>query len=128
MEKSEHKNQQLFTMEYFKILSDYLPGKTTLNQIRVIQFIGLGCLDDGPGTTHSEICESLELNPTTVTRATGRFIQAGLIRHEIAPEDGRQRFLMMGSKYRGHGNLDENVKELAQKYFREDRHFAAPSS
>ncbi len=128
MNPSEHKNQQLFTMEYFRLLAEYLPGSTTLNHIRVLQFIGLSSVDGGIGTTHTEICENLALKPTTVTRAIGQFIEAGVIRKRTGFDDSRQRFLMMSLNYPGLGTLDEKVEELAKKHFRASQHFATPAS
>jgi len=55
MKHSMLKHQQLFMMEYFKLLADYVPSDITLNQLRIIQYIGLLCLEDGSGTTHTEI-------------------------------------------------------------------------
>ena len=112
------KLQHTFVMEYFKLLAGYLPGDATLNQIRVLQYIGLHSLDDGSGTTHTDICQSLEMKPATVTRAVTRFLGAGLISETLSLEDERQRFIAMDLGFSRKGTLDKKVEALAKNYFR----------
>jgi len=117
MKHPSAKHQQLFSMEYFTLLADYVPGDTTLNQLRILEYISLSCLDDRSGTTHTEICQALDMNKTTVTRTIARFVAAGVISQESSPADGRQRLVTMSPTYFRKGTLDEKVRLLAVRYF-----------
>ena len=117
MKHSMLKHQQLFVKEYFKLLADYVPGEITLNQLRVIQYISLRCLEDGSGTTHTEICQALEMNKTTVTRTVARFVATGIISQKSSSADGRQQILTMSPEYPRKGTLDQKVRRLAAHYF-----------
>jgi DNA-binding MarR family transcriptional regulator len=109
--------QQLFVLDHLKILGQYLPGDTTLNQLRVIQYIRLKCVNGGTGTTHTEICQDLELNGATVTRALTRFLAGHLINQQSSPEDGRQRFLVMGTQISQSATFIGKIKALAAIHF-----------
>jgi DNA-binding MarR family transcriptional regulator len=120
MKHSMIKHQQLFMMEYFKLLADYVPSDITLNQLRIIQYIGLRCLEDGPGTINTEICQALEMNKTTVTRTVARFVATGVISQKSSSADGRQQVLTMSPEYPRKGTLDQKVRQLAARYFAAD--------
>jgi len=110
------KLQHTFIQEYFKIVADFLPGNITLNQIRILQYIALRSLDDAPGPTHTEICQFLEMQISTVSRALTGFLADRIIRQELSPVDGRQRFVTLNPAYSQKGMLDKEIELLAKRY------------
>lgn len=116
MNLREAAKQHEFSMEYFRLLAEVLPGATTLNQIRVAQFIGLCTARQETPPCHKEIAAALELPPATVSRAVSVFLDAGIISAIDDPNDGRKRYLLMNSDYPGSGTLDSQVKALLARY------------
>jgi DNA-binding MarR family transcriptional regulator len=106
-----------FVQEYLGLVSQYFPGDTTLNQIRILQHIGLRSANDGGHACNTEICEALEMSAATVTRAVTSFIEAGIISEEADPQDGRRRYVMMNQSYPLQGTLNQKVIALARQYF-----------
>ena len=110
-----------FLREHLELISQYLPGETTLNQIRVLQYIALRSASDEGSAGNTEICKALGMSGATVTRAICYGIKAGIISEDEDPRDGRRRFVMMNDSCPWRGTLDQKIIELARGYFRKDR-------
>lgn len=107
-----------FVNAYLGLVAEYLPGETTLNQIRILQYIGWqSALIEGQ-TFHSDICQALGMSASTVTRAIGSFIEVGILTEKVDPNDGRRRCVMMSTNYPARGTLDVKVIAMARRYFR----------
>ena len=116
MDKRGNITQHEFGFEYFRLLADVLPGETTLNQIRVAQYIGLRSAMGSP-PCNKEIAAALHLPTTTVSRALVMFLEAKILRDIEDPDDGRRRFLIMNKDFPGSGTLDRQVRALIARYF-----------
>jgi len=75
MNNLEAVTQHEFGMEYFSLLAEVVPGDTTLNQIRVAQYIGLRAAINGVPACHKEIYTALKLSSTTVSRVISEAIK-----------------------------------------------------
>ena len=106
-----------FLREYLELISQYIPGDMTLNQIRVLQYVAMRSDSDEGSACNTEISDALGMSAATVTRAISFGIKAGIVSEEEDPEDGRRRFVMMSDSYPKRGSLDRNVIELARGYF-----------
>ncbi len=104
-----------FVQEYLGLIAQYIPGETTLNQMRILQHIALCSATGKAPPCNTEICKALEMPAPTVTRAISSFIDAGIISEEEDPQDGRKRFITINNSYQG--NLDYKVMALAKQYF-----------
>ena len=104
-----------FVQEYLGLIAQFIPGETTLNQMRILQHIALRSAGDKHPVCNTDICNALGMSAATVTRAIASFIGAGIISEEEDPKDGRRRFIMVSDGYRG--DLDYKVIALAKKYF-----------
>ena len=106
-----------FLQRYLGLMAQHIPGDTTLNQIRILQYIDLRSANDRGHACNTEICAALRMSAATVTRAISSFIEEGFISEEEDPQDGRRRFVMMNESYPLRGALNQNVIELARQYF-----------
>ena len=113
-----------FPHDYFKdylaLLARHFPGDITLNQLRILQYIGLRSSRGKGHTNHKDICMALEMAASTVTRAVSAFIETGVLHEETDPEDGRRRLVSVRRSYPSRGQLNEEVVQLGQKYFGPD--------
>jgi len=110
-----------FFREHLELISQYIPGEMTLNQIRVLQYIALRSASDEGGAGNSEICEALGMSGATVTRAICSGIKARIVSEEEDPRDGRRRIVTMSNSYPRQRTLDQKVIALARKYFQKGR-------
>ena len=108
-----------FVQTYLGLIAQYIPGETTLNQLRILQYIALRSAGEEGHPNNTEICKALGMSATTVTRAISSFIEAGVISEEEDPQDGRKRFITINDGYRG--DLDHKVIALAKQYFKGNR-------
>ena len=74
-----------FVQEYLGLIAQYIPGETTLNQMRILQHIALRSAGDKGPACNTEICNVLGMSAATVTRAIASFIEAGIISEEEDP-------------------------------------------
>jgi DNA-binding MarR family transcriptional regulator len=110
-----------YVKAYLELIAGHFPGETTLNQLRILQYIGMRCSQGKGHTSHKEICEALGLTPSMVTRAVAAFMDAGVLREETDPADGRRRFVSLNPNRPGNGNLNAQVVTLAHQHFVTDR-------
>jgi DNA-binding MarR family transcriptional regulator len=106
-----------FLQKYLGLISQYVPGDTTLNQIRIIQYIVWRSASDKGYACNTEICDALGMSAATVTRAICAGTTAGIISEEEDPRDGRRRLVMMSKKWWRRATLDQKAIELARQYF-----------
>lgn len=115
--------QQEFVYRSMNIVAEFYGGETTLNQIRVAQYVNWqsGVLDHP--TTHQEICAALDMPPSTVTRAIAKFINLGWLIEKTDPDDGRKRINLINlDNPKMDGSLDYQLLQLAAEMFKaEDR-------
>ena len=58
-----------FIHDYLRVIADTCGGDITLNQLRVLHFVGHYIGRGNDWASHSEICKGLGLPPATVSRA-----------------------------------------------------------
>jgi DNA-binding MarR family transcriptional regulator len=115
--------QQKFVFQALNIIAGFHSGETTLNQLRVAQYINWqsGCLGKSP--THRDITEALGIPGPTVTRAIAKFIAIRWLVEKPDPADGRKRISTMNPLHpHKTGTLDWELLSLAARTFKaEDR-------
>jgi len=117
------KTQQDFVFQALNIIAGFHSGETTLNQLRVAQYINWqsGCLGRAP--THRDIAEALDIPGPTVTRAIAKFIAIRWLVEKPDPADGRKRISTLNPDHPNKpGTLDWALLDLAARTFKaEDR-------
>ena len=108
-----------FVTEYLGLIAQYIPGDTTLNQIRILHYIDMQTAQADGHTSHTDICVALRMSPATVSRAVTSFIEAGIIREDADELDGRRRLVRVCKDHAVGNTLDRKIIELARRYFRE---------
>lgn len=115
--------QQDFVFQALNIIATFCTGETTLNQVRVAQYINWqsGCLGNSP--THREIIAALHIPGPTVTRAITKFIDLRWLVETPDPADGRRRISTINPNHPHRpGTLDWALLDLASEIFKaEDR-------
>jgi len=84
-----------FKKDFVDLLADHFGGHTTLNHLRVGNYIGLRSQYESRPTSNSEISQSLGISRATVSRIVSDFIQCGWVRETPHPDDGRKRLLVI---------------------------------
>ena len=82
-----------FMKSIYELLAAYLPGDTTLNELRVLTAVALASKRDGKGTSVSEIADETGISRATVSRLIAQWTEADQIREDPHPSDGRRRIL-----------------------------------
>ena len=95
-----------FASAFYDLLAEYLPGDTTLNELRVLTAVAKASLpreeaeaEGGAetvaerGTSVTQIAADTGVSRTTVSRMISQWSEAGQIVESPHPEDGRRRIL-----------------------------------
>lgn len=116
MKQTAIARRRQYVKDCLTLISEYFPGNTTLNQIRIAQYIGMRSVGGKGHTSHSEICRDLGMSASTVTRAVAGFIESGLLKEEVDPADSRRRQVTLNA-CRHTRALPERIQELARSHF-----------
>ncbi|MEZ5562307.1 MAG: MarR family transcriptional regulator [Gammaproteobacteria bacterium] len=84
---------QVFMGEVLRKLAEHFKGETTINHLRIGNYLGIRCLFEGKPTTNKDISAALGIPPSTVSRVTTEFLQRGYIVETPHPDDGRVRLI-----------------------------------
>lgn len=82
--------QQLMA-DILRLLADNFDASTTINHLRVGNFISLTTEYTDRSTTNKEISEALAIPRCTVTRIVADLITSGYVTEKRDPDDGRIR-------------------------------------
>lgn len=82
----------LFAKEFYEILAEFVPGDTTVNQLRILTSLAVADAT-GEGTSVSEIADEYGISRATVSRLITEWMTAGRITETPYPGDGRRRVL-----------------------------------
>jgi len=93
-----------FMLTIRNLLAEHFGGQSTLNHLRVGNYIGLHSLHHRRPTTNTEIAQALGLSRATVSRIVGDFISEGWVTETAHPDDGRRRELRITP---GHPSADK---------------------
>lgn len=84
-----------FKVELLELMAEHFGGQTTLNHLRVGNFIGKRSQYDDRPTTNAEIARGLRISRATVSRIVSDFVRAGWVTEYAHPDDGRKRLLVI---------------------------------
>jgi DNA-binding MarR family transcriptional regulator len=82
-----------FMGEVMRLLSAHFEGQTTLNDLRIGNYIGLLSQHQSKATSNKNIAEALDIPPSTVSRIVKGFVEANWVTEYPHPEDGRKKLL-----------------------------------
>ena len=84
-----------FVGDVLSLLSAHFSGQTTLNDLRIGNYIGLISQYEGRPTDNKEISEALKIPRSTVSRIVTAFIEKKWVAEHPHPEDGRKKQLFI---------------------------------
>lgn len=84
-----------FIGEILRLLSLHFEGQTTINDLRIGNYIGLMSLYEGEPTSNKQISDALGIPRSTVTRIVTDFIEQKWVVEKPHPEDGRKKQLFI---------------------------------
>jgi DNA-binding MarR family transcriptional regulator len=87
-----------FARDFYQLLSRFVPGDTTVNELRVLTELALTSPETEEGTSVSKICGATGLAPATVSRLITKWIALDRIVESRHPEDGRRRVLRLNEE------------------------------
>jgi DNA-binding MarR family transcriptional regulator len=99
-----------FMGEVLRLLSVHFQGQTTLNDLRIGNYIGLLSQHQSKATSNKDIAEALGIPPSTVSRIVKDFVEAKWVAEDSHPEDGRKKLLSIA--------LDHDRADGFEKSFR----------
>lgn len=109
-----------FMLDILNLLAQHFGGQTTLNHLRIGNYIGLHSLHNHRPTSNKEIAKDLGLSRATVSRIVGDFIKQGWVIEEAHPDDGRRRQLRIAhelvSADRYERAFRSRVNQLLERY------------
>ena len=79
--------------EILQLLAVHFEGQTTINHLRIGNYIGLMTLYENRSTSNKEISDALHIPRSTVTRIVADFIEQKWVVERPDPEDGRKKHL-----------------------------------
>jgi DNA-binding MarR family transcriptional regulator len=82
-----------FMGEVMRLLSVHFEGQTTLNDLRIGNYIGLLSQHQSTSPSNKDIAEALGIPPSTVSRIVKDFVDAKWVAEYPHPEDGRRKLL-----------------------------------
>jgi DNA-binding MarR family transcriptional regulator len=100
---------------YFEIIAKLVPGNTTLNQLRVLGYIGLRSGPRQSPACRKEICAALKIPRTTVDRAISIFLKMGIISEHADLDDGRKRLSLVNKDYPELESYIRRIKEMVSR-------------
>ncbi|MGI9341774.1 MAG: MarR family winged helix-turn-helix transcriptional regulator [Gammaproteobacteria bacterium] len=98
--------------EIMRLLAQHFQGDTTLNHLRIGNFIGLRALYEGRPTNNRDIADSLGISRPTVSRIVSDFIGAGWVVERADPDDGRRRMLTIAPNHPDADRFEKAFRKL----------------
>ena len=86
-----------FAKEFYDILAEFVPGDTTVNQLRILTALAVAG-STGEATSVSEIADIYGISQATVSRLITEYVDAGRISESPHPKDGRRRVLRINDE------------------------------
>lgn len=104
--------------EIFELLAEQFDGDTTLNSLRIGNYIGLKSLYYGTPTNNTDISKTLNISPSTVSRLVTNLVSQGYVAETAHPSDGRVRLIGITTDHPQQQSFEGNVKQVLGEGFR----------
>jgi hypothetical protein len=75
------------------LLAQHFNGESTINSLRIGNYIGLKSIYQFSPTTNKDMSQVLGISPPTVTRIVSGLIESGYVVESVHPDDGRVRLI-----------------------------------
>jgi len=102
------------------LLSEHFKGETTINNLRIGNYIGLKSIYRHEPTNNKDISQALSIPSPTVTRIITTLIKQGYVVETNHPDDGRRRLVSIIANHpKEHGfetDLRQIVGDILQSY------------
>jgi len=88
--------QQLM-FDVLGLLAHHFNGETTINSLRIGNYIGLKSIYQFSPTTNKDMSQVLGISPSSVTRIVSGLIESGYVVESVHPDDGRVRLIAIAT-------------------------------
>jgi len=101
-----------FVGEILHLLSLHFKGQTTINDLRIGNYIGLMSLYETEPTSNKDISDALSIPRSTVSRIVTDFIEQKWVVEKPHPEDGRRKQLFIVPGHPLADNFERDFRAL----------------
>lgn len=114
---SDQEVQELM-FEIFNLLAEQFDGDTTLNSLRIGNYIGLKSIYYRDPTNNTDIARTLNISASTVSRLVNNMVALGYVAETSHPSDGRVRLISITPGHPDQQALENRVKRVIKNGFR----------
>jgi len=113
-------NQEVQELMYeiFSLLAEQFDGDTTLNSLRIGNYIGLKSIYYSNPTNNTDIARTLNISPSTVSRLVNNLVSMGYVAEAAHPSDGRVRLISISPDHPEQQGFENGVKQVLNNGFR----------
>ena len=113
-------NQEVQELMYeiFSLLAEQFDGDTTLNSLRIGNYIGLKSIYYSNPTNNTDIARTLNISPSTVSRLVNNLVSMGYVAEAAHPSDGWVRLIGIAPNHPEQQGLENGVKQVLNNGFR----------
>ena len=112
---SYHEVQELMN-QVLSLLSNHFSGESTLNSLRIGNYIGLKSIYRLEPTNNKDISRSLNIAPSTVTRIVTNLIDRGYVVESTHPDDGRIRLIAIIEDHPLQHGFEAELRALVHEF------------
>ena len=114
---SYHEVQELMN-QVLGLLSNHFSGESTLNSLRIGNYIGLKSIYRLEPTNNKDISRSLNIAPSTVTRIVTNLIDRGYVVESTHPDDGRIKLIAIVDGHPLQTGFEAGLRDLIRDFLR----------
>jgi DNA-binding MarR family transcriptional regulator len=98
--------------DVLSLLSEHFKGQTTLNDLRIGNYIGLASHYEGRATNNKDISDALGISRPTVSRIVTDFIEQRWVIETPDPDDGRRKQIKISAEHPLADNFEKDFRVL----------------
>ena len=112
---SYHEVQELM-YQVLGLLASNFSGETTINSLRIGNYIGLKSIYRLEPTNNKDISRSLKIAPSTVTRIVTHLIDRGYVIESSHPDDGRIKLIAIVDAHPLQTGFESELRKVVRDF------------
>lgn len=108
---------QCFFVHWLSTVANYLPGATTLNQMRIVQFVAFMDGDINRPVCATEISRTLGIPLTTVSRTVASLVERKELKEKRSETDDRVSYVLLREGNPIREPLNADIMDLMHEHF-----------
>jgi len=117
LELQSTREYHAFVSGFLELLAEHFGGDTTVNHLRVGNFIGLRSQYQRAPTSHKEITEALRISRPTVSRIVKEFVEKQWVVREPDDNDSRKHLLAITPDHAMEDSFERDFRKLLNLLF-----------